>query len=134
MKTIGRLLLLVCGVVLMVLNIEGFVYSIGEMNKSGWPIATFFDDPAVRSQFVTFIAACFSVVAGLTAVISSLLGKRTFFCTIFASVMIVLVVWVIVSKAINGEFTDFWSVASQILSLLTPLGYFVGNKLMKFDD
>lgn len=134
MKTLGRILLLVCGVILMVLNIEGFVNSISEMNKTGWPMETFFDDPVFRGQFIVFVSGCFSVVAGLTGVISALLGARTLICTICGSIMIVLVVWVIASKAINGEFTDFWSVCQQIILLLTPLGYFAGNKLMKMED
>ena len=127
---IGRLLLLIAGVLMITSAVFEIIASVNTLNSPevGW--WNWANQTAV-SAFVMLIFAGLEGIAGLTAFFAAVRGRRSFFLAVFALLLIALPIYSIVTQVQAGTLTGTWDqIWKLIVQFSTPLMYFVGCLLL----
>ncbi len=127
---IGRLLLLIAGVLMILAAVFEIIASINTLNSPdvGW--WNWGNQQAV-SAFVLLVMAGLEGIAGLTAFFAALRGRRSFFLAVFSLLLIALPIYSIVTRVQAGTLTANWDqIWKLIVQFATPIMYFVGCLLL----
>lgn len=127
MRTVGRIILLVVGVLLLYSGISSVISGVNAINAVGWSTAVF-TDASLRNELIKIIVYGFDALVGLTAVLAGLKGHSSFWLTIFSLLMIAGVIYYFYDGYSNKtiDFSDWKAVLNIVAGFALPICYFLG--------
>jgi len=141
MKTLGRIILLVVGGLMIASAIRGLVGSINGLKEHSLTWQTLLQslkDPAVRQHYMQYFTGILKssgmIIVSASAIFAGIKGKGGFWFTIFSLVILGLFIYDIVGKSKAGEFTgsEKWRhILQLIIDSATQIGYISGFILLK---
>lgn len=129
MKTIGRIMLLVVGIILIAMGIPSIIKNVNLLNAAGWD--QFWADPVKMNYFLIFITSSANVLFGLDAVIVCLRGRGSFWLFIYTLIMIGGVIWYFVRAFKAGTLGDWKEILRTIFGFALPICYFLGSLFIR---
>lgn len=124
MKVVGRIILIVVGIIMLVAAVPIIIESVKQLSTMGWQ--EFFQDPSKLSIFATIIGQGINAMFGLTALIAGIIGKKSFRLALCAIIMMIAPTVTVVTAVQAGRALDFNFWLLTVSSYLLPLLYFVG--------
>jgi len=141
MKTLGRIILLVVGGLMIASAIRGLVGSINGLKEHSLTWQTLLQslkDPALRQHYMQYFTGILKssgmIIVSASAIFAGIKGKGGFWFTIFSLVILGLFIYDIVGKSKAGEFTgsEKWRhILQLIIDSATQIGYISGFILLK---
>ena len=127
---IGRILLIIAGILMIVSAVFEIIASVNVLNSPevGW---WNWASQVCRGALILLGLSIVEAIAGLTAFFAALRGRRSFFLAVFALLLIALPIYSIVTQVQAGTFTGSWDqIWKLIVQFSTPIMYFVGCLLL----
>lgn len=128
MKTVGRIVLLVVGALLIGFAIPEIVENWNLLNAAGW--TDFGSYPDKLKYLSAIILKVVNIIFGCVAIIAAIIGKSSLKLIISSVVMVGCVVWYFISANNAGITWDFKTVFNAILDIALPVGYVVGTFIL----
>lgn len=128
MKTIGRIILIVVGALLLIFSIPLIINAVNALNASGWTDLTAYPDK--MQQLMIIIAQGVNALFGLVALIAALRGKRSFLLLLSAILLLITPVSSLIYGIQNNTLNDAHSILVYIEEFGLPIAYFVGLLLV----
>lgn len=124
MKTIGRIMLIVVGIIMLVASVPIIIESVKQLTALGWQ--DFFQDPSKLSIFATIIGQGITALFGLIALIAGIVGRKSFGLALCAIIMMIAPTVAVIAAIKSGRTLDFnfWMVT--VSQYLLPILYFIG--------
>ncbi|MCQ2742932.1 MAG: hypothetical protein MJ239_06555 [Bacilli bacterium] len=129
MKTVGRIILIVVGIILLSVAIPSIIDSVKQINALGW--GTVFSSDETRAHFAVFVSQTINALVGFAALFSGIRGKASFWLTFYSIFMIVGIVWYFVEATKRGDFTDPMTVLRAVAGFSMPIAYIIGSILVR---
>lgn len=128
-KTVGRILCLAAGIMLLATAIPFMIEDINYLNtNNAW---TSFTDETARTHMFSVVGQGLNCVGGVMALVAAMLGRKSFLLALYAIVMMINPVYVVVTGVQAGTLNYNWD---GILKLLAQFGipviYFLGCLLV----
>lgn len=131
MRTIGRILLVIAGVIMLCTAIPTLIDSIKLINSStSWFSQEMFENEVARNAFITIISnglICFIAAEALLCALLAKGGKLLLICSV---IVIWDCVWATVTGIQNNSLTKVENVFKLIGKFGTPICYFAGTILL----
>lgn len=130
MKTVGRIILLVVGVLLLVNSIPNIIQNWKALNAVGWEDITSYPDKMTCLSAIVMQGV--NAFFGITALFGCITGRLGLWLTISSLIMIGTVIWFFVNAYKEGTIGDFQNIMQTLLGFILPIGYFVGSIFLIF--
>ena len=131
MKKVGRILLIICAILILSVYLPSLIISIIELNKTGWN--GFLEDPVKLNHLATVISAGFSTLVGGSALLSAILGRAFLFLNLFSFIMLGITIWKLYAAITGGLMGDWVNIVVTITGIAVPILYVSGTFLIKFN-
>lgn len=128
MKTIGRIILVVVGALLLAFSIPLIINSVNSLNASGWTDLTTYPDK--MQLLMVIIAQGINALFGVVALVAALRGKRTFLLLLSTIILLITPVTSLVYGIQHGTMGDVKSILLYVEEFALPIAYFVGLLLV----
>ena len=129
MKFLGRIILIIVGAILIANGIWGIIAVVNE-GLFG-PVGQWVNGSWLSATASSFIGSILYIIGGLVALLAGIRGRRSLLLIIIAIVLFVIAIITFVSLFTSNSWTNVSIVATTIIALLLPIGYFVGTFLLK---
>ena len=124
LHTIGRIFLLVAGILFICRGVAVISQSVNNLNALGWQNA--FKDWALAREAIELIGGVLNILVATVALFGFLRGKKSFKLALFAILLIIPPTLTIVSATQSGAVFD-WDFAWKVISAYSlSLLYFLG--------
>lgn len=128
MKWVGRILLIVVGVILLVFAIPSIKTAVDAMNALGWDdIGSY---PEKMGYLGTIIAQGVNCAFGVIALACAFVGKRSFALAFAAIIMMIVPVYTLVVGIQNETIRTWQSILLYVEEFALPIVYFIGMLLV----
>jgi len=128
MKTIGRIILFIVGAILMVWGVTALISVWNSFFVPGW-WNNIISGSFLSATFMIILNGFIYIIVGLTALLSGIFGRRSFWLILFAVIAFILAILALVA-AVKENIWDWRNVLNVTLGLLLPIGYFVGTMML----
>lgn len=125
MKTFGRILLLISGLILIGTSIPLIIYTFKQINELGW--SDFTTIPTKAELLAKLILQGIYIPFGIAAIISGIRGKLSFKLVVYALVIIACIVFYIVIAIKAGKLWIPENIWQTIAGTVTTIGYILGT-------
>ena len=128
MKKVGRVLLIVVGIIMLVEAVPVIIDSVKQLSTMGWE--EFFQNPSKLSIFATIIGQGINALFGLTALIAGIVKRKSMGLALCAIIMMIAPTVTVVTAIQGGRALDvnFWLVTTS--GYVLPILYFIGFLLV----
>lgn len=131
MKTFGRILLLIVGIILLVTGGLSLYSSIANINAlGGWN--DLLDNQAKITELIMLIDASLGLVAGVGAILGFIRGKSNFILTLFGFFILVGIIIYLISAALAGTIGTPETIVKLVLGFILPIAYLLGSFFVRF--
>lgn len=130
MKLLGRLLLLVAGIILLVSAIPTIISTIKQINELGWN--DFTTIPKKAELLVKLVLQGIYIPFAISALFGAIRGKLSFKLFIYALILIAAIVFYVVTANKAGNLGNADNVWQLIVGFSTPLMYIFGTLFLTF--
>lgn len=128
MRTIGAIILIICGVALIGYNIYSFYEAILVAQEIGFGVA----NQTQISNLILLIYDGACVLAGLAAIWAGIRRRSNFIVSFIGFIIFAIVVVYLVSAWTSGTIGDMQVIINLVVGFTLPIMYLVGSFLIKF--
>ena len=128
MRQIGRIILLVVGILMLVFSVPTIIVSIKAMNNLGWE--NFFLDSEKIALFSLIVTSGIDALFGLVALWGGIRKKKSLRLALCAIIMAIAPTIAVVNGIQSGSFSDINFTLQIIGSYALPIFYFIGFMLV----
>ena len=129
MKTIGRIILVIVGAIMLVVSVPVIIVTANQLSESGvwWDPTTL---PQKWTLLVRIVGQGLNALAGLTALWGAIRGKKSFRLALFAIILLIPPIMSLIGDSNSGYDIDWtlWLLYGGSFAL--PIGYFIGFLLV----
>ena len=130
MKKVGRIMLLVVGILLIVSSVPSIISNWKALNAAGWTDISSYPEKVTYLSLI--ISQGVSFIFGLTAIFAFIKGKASFWLSVFSLIMIAGVIFFFINANNAGLLSDWKYVLQAILGFSLPIAYFLGSIFIRF--